>query len=216
MKILNSLVGLIVISAFSGCSGMHDLCDNYSSALHNDISALEAWCQWSWCYEDLDHPHDFAKGFKAGYRNILNGGNGCQPTMPPRDYWKPCFRNAEGHCRVNAWFEGFAHGAMAAEQDGVAGYGFIPLSPTARSNFARACQPPQEIDWSAKSVPPAPGVAPAYPGMTPPASPQTTPQPVLPQPGSVRPGGTNPMTPTRPYEEAPRTTGRISVGSIGR
>lgn len=208
MKFSKSLLGLALVVATSGCSGLYDCVEGHANTIHSELTAHEAWARWSWCYDQLDHPKDFASGFRAGYQDILNGGNGCQPTLPPRHYWKSCFRNAEGHCRVNAWFAGFAHGAIAAEQDGAAAYGFIPISPTAQANLATASQPPAEYDWSAQA-PPAPG--PAEMGLEP------TPLP----PDPTQPGVENPpVDPEGTYEQPVirkpvQTTGRATLENSG-
>lgn len=77
----------------------------------------------------------FCQGFRAGYENILAGGKGCQPTLPPRLYWKPCYQNPEGQCKIQSWFDGYSHGALAAQQDGYGNLQTIPMSSTARQNF---------------------------------------------------------------------------------
>lgn len=217
MKISKSLVGLMLLMAMSGCSGIQDSLNERCNILHNELTAMEAWARWSWCYNELTHPKDFAAGFRAGYQDILNGGAGCQPTLPPKEYWKPCYRNAEGNCRVNAWFEGFSHGVLAANKDGAASYGHIPLSPTAQGNWDTACQEPHEYDWSAAETPPAPlpsdaaDYAPVRPGEL----------PEIP----TTPNGTAPaVPPIRNYEEDAKpmidppvktTSGRISLPNLG-
>lgn len=182
---------------------------------------MEAWARWSWCYNDLTHPKDFAGGFRAGYLDVVNGGAGCQPTLPPKTYWKSCYRNPEGHCRINAWFEGFSHGAVAAEQDGANVYGHIPMSPTAQANFATATQPPPEYDWSATSAPPAPAPTTVNPG-TINYAPLPAAQPAAPV---TTPPTTTPDTPARDYEDdaapilekALETTGsgKVSLPNLG-
>jgi hypothetical protein len=125
----------MLMLATSGCSSFNDYVLKTETGMRNQILSQKAWSQWSWCYDDLDHPSDFSCGFKAGYRNILEGGSGCQPTLPPRQYWKPCYETPNGRGRINAWFDGFSHGALAAQQDGMGGIGILPISPTARQNL---------------------------------------------------------------------------------
>ena len=87
------------------------------------------------------HPvrrNHFARGFKAGYRNVLEGGSGCQPTLPPECYWKACYQTPAGRCKTYAWFDGFSHGALAAKQDGYGGLGEIPISPRVKENLRLA------------------------------------------------------------------------------
>jgi len=136
--LLSAVVGL------SGCASVFDGAISCEMSLRNKVLAHKAWGHWSWVYDDLDYPWHFAKGFKAGYRNILDGGNGCQPTLPPQHYWKPCYQTPEGHCKTHAWFDGFSHGALAAKQDGYGAMGEIPISPTARANIETARRKPAQ------------------------------------------------------------------------
>ncbi|MFN8709397.1 MAG: hypothetical protein ACK50J_22170 [Planctomyces sp.] len=122
----------------AGCAAMQACVIDCEVHGRNLILSQQAWGEWSWCYDNLQEPFHFAKGFKAGYRNILEGGKGCQPTLPPKCYWKPHYQSPAGRCKINAWFDGFAHGALAAQQDGYGSLNEIPISPTARMNFESA------------------------------------------------------------------------------
>ncbi|MEZ6130880.1 MAG: hypothetical protein R3C59_19595 [Planctomycetaceae bacterium] len=135
-----SLLLLGVFAGLNGCASMMDGMISCEMGIRNSVLAHKAWGHWSWCYDELDYPYHFGKGFRAGYRNILDGGNGCQPTLPPQCYWKPHYQTPEGHCMTHAWFDGFSHGALAAKQDGYGYLGEIPISPTAQANFERARQ----------------------------------------------------------------------------
>lgn len=134
MRSTGKWLALLFLSA-AGCSSISDGIIRTETDLRNQILAQKAWGEWSWCYDELNHPWDFAKGFKAGYRNILEGGSGCQPTLPPRAYWKPSYETTSGRGRINSWFDGYSHGALAAQQDGMGGMGVLPISPTARANL---------------------------------------------------------------------------------
>lgn len=130
----------------SGCTAMTDSVVSVEMGVRNRVLAQKAWGHWSWCYDTLDNPYDFACGFKAGYRDVLQGGSGCQPTLPPRCYWKPQHQTPAGRCKAHAWFDGFSHGALAAKQDGYGDMGQIPISPTAQANLDRARQPAVQND----------------------------------------------------------------------
>ena len=137
-----SLAGLsALLFTAVGCNSISDLCIEKEMECRDTILAHKAWAEWSWCYDELNHPHHFAKGFRAGYQNVLGGGKGCQPTLPPRLYWKPCYQTPEGQCQTQAWFDGFSHGALAAQQDGYGNLQTIPLSSQARQNFLTASMP---------------------------------------------------------------------------
>jgi len=162
-RITYSLLLLTITAAFTGCSSMSDCFTDWEIKCHNKIVAQKAWNEWSWCYDELDHPYDFAKGFKAGYLDILNGGKGCQPTLPDKCYWRPSYQGPDGLCIVNAWFNGFSHGALAARQDGYGNISTIPVSPTCRMNMQMACAPPATdvfpVAQPSTSLPAAPGEA---------------------------------------------------------
>ena len=188
---------ILLMTTLSGCSAIFDGVIEYEMELRNTILSQKAWGHWSWCYDDLDYPFHFAKGFKAGYRNILDGGNGCQPTLPPRCYWKPSHQTPEGHCKVHAWFDGFSHGVLAAKQDGYGAMGEIPISPTARQNLTLNRTPrPDNMYYATESgmepeavpgVPDGVGVMPGTEGIL---------EPTLPTTGE----NTGELTPVRPYE----------------
>ncbi|HIE99221.1 MAG TPA: hypothetical protein EYG03_22545 [Planctomycetes bacterium] len=136
---------LLLMAAMSGLTGCAAICDGIISMemdARNDVLALKAWGHWSRVYDDLDYPWHFSKGFKEGYVAVLNGGSGCQPTIPPQCYWKPCYQTLEGKNKIHAWFDGFSHGALAAKQDGYGDMGQIPISPTARANIEAARRRP--------------------------------------------------------------------------
>jgi hypothetical protein len=142
-KSLRTWVALL-LSCAAGCSALQDCVVDKEIAIRNHCLAQSAWGEWSWCYDDLNEPFHFACGFKAGYRNILEGGNGCQPTLPPKCYWKPKYQSPDGRCKINAWFDGYSHGALAAQQDGYGSLQEIPMSPTARMNLESRFAPPQQ------------------------------------------------------------------------
>lgn len=146
MKRITIATMLTMTIGLSGCASMSDGIISCEMGIRNHVLAQKAWGHWSWVYDSLDHPTHFACGFKAGYRDILAGGSGCQPTLPPKCYWKPQFQCPEGQCQIHAWFDGFSHGALAAKQDGYGDLGQIPISPTARANFERARQPAASND----------------------------------------------------------------------
>lgn len=70
----------------------------------------------------------FREGFIDGYHNVAQGGNGCQPAMPPRKFWSWKYQTAEGQCKVQAWYQGWSYGAKAAEEDGIGFYREIQVS----------------------------------------------------------------------------------------
>ncbi len=167
-KSIISLMSLLLLLSLTGCASISDRWHNPGTCVKNKCRAHHAWCKWCWCYDDVDHRHHFGKGFRAGYRDVLEGGKGCQPTLPPRCYWKSCYQTCEGREKVNAWFDGFSHGALAAQQDGVANWNQIPLSPTARMNLRMAGAPPQPTHWGTNGLPTPMAAPPPPPAGAPP------------------------------------------------
>ena len=129
-RMIHAALLLSVALSLTGCESI----TGCQRKMRNKCIAHKAWHEWSGCYDDLDYPHHFARGFRAGYIDILEGGKGCQPTMPPKCYWDHC-HSPNGLCQTNAWFDGFLHGVLAANQDGVGVFSSIPISPTARMNL---------------------------------------------------------------------------------
>ena len=161
-------MSLLTLAAvfLTGCASMHSSrSGGLVEGIKHKCEAQQAWNAWSWCYAELNHPFHFARGFKAAYRDVREGGKGCQPTLPPKCYWKSRYQSAEGRCKVNAWFEGYSHGALAAQQDGVGHWNEIPISPTARINLQMQNLQPASHGSGYSS--PSPGEAPALPSALP-------------------------------------------------
>ena len=126
---------LLFLVLLAGCAPVQDYLIGVETSVRNKISAHQAWHRWDDSYDESQLNRHFAIGFRAGYENVMNGGNGCQPTLPPRCYWKPHYQTPDGRCKVAAWFDGFSHGAFAAKKDGSGAYSEIPLSPVVMQNL---------------------------------------------------------------------------------
>ncbi|MCA9057050.1 MAG: hypothetical protein KDA85_01065 [Planctomycetaceae bacterium] len=185
----------LLLGTVAGCSSLQDHVVDVETGLRNRVLAQQAWNEWSWCYDDLDHPYHFAKGFKDGYRAVLAGGNGCQPTLPPRCYWKPQFQTPEGRCVTHAWFDGYSHGALAAQQDGYGNLNEIPISPTARANLISKRATPAAGLFPVSDSHTSPLHSPAAVGAGGGIVPAPAARPLLPE-ADVVPDG------PRPYDEA--------------
>jgi hypothetical protein len=143
-RLITATLLMAITSGLAGCAAICDGIISMEMDVRNDVLAQKAWGHWSWAYDNVDYPWHFAKGFKEGYVNVLEGGSGCQPTIPPQCYWKPCYQTLEGRSKIHGWFDGFSHGALAAKQDGYGDMGQIPISPTARANIEVARRPPAQ------------------------------------------------------------------------
>ena len=52
-------LAMLALSA-SGCSSFNDYVLRTETGVRNQILSQKAWSEWSWCYDDLDHPWDFS------------------------------------------------------------------------------------------------------------------------------------------------------------
>jgi hypothetical protein len=97
-------------------------CASFRDAVNEDVLYLkmcgEAERMWRDCRhvypEDQPYHKDFEKGFMDGYVAVAFGANGCPPTLPSKEYWKPRFKSPEGKARTATWYNGYAAGAYAA------------------------------------------------------------------------------------------------------
>ncbi|QDT17075.1 hypothetical protein [Alienimonas californiensis] len=74
-------------------------------------------------------PLDFKHGFKDGYVEVaLNGDDVCASPTPPSCYWGCGTGDACSRTELlNCYYDGWAHGAIAAAQDGVVGMNTVPV-----------------------------------------------------------------------------------------
>ncbi|QDV68886.1 hypothetical protein Poly24_25990 [Rosistilla carotiformis] len=125
-------------TAFAGLSNSLDYnecCDEFVLGYRNSAWSARAWHERKHCFQNEDYIYNFRDGFRQGYEDVANGGNGCTPAFPPRSYWSWKYQSPEGQQRVSAWFAGYPHGARAAEEHGLGNYGQIQMS----GQMAEAC-----------------------------------------------------------------------------
>ncbi len=108
---------------------------------------------------------DFAAGWKAGYENILRGGAGDPPLVPPKQYLNPASRREGEGQRVNAWHDGFITGAAAARDSGLDSYSHLPTGlPQSEamlgSPFYSAELPPPASPATSQALPTLPAPLP--------------------------------------------------------
>ena len=113
---------------FAGCTAFTGLNNSWQyngywnqtmMGQRNKSSASKAWHCRKHHFCNEKYMKEFSQGFKAGYMDIADGGTGCTPAFPPREYWGWKYQSCEGQARVAAWYSGFPHGARAAEEDGI-------------------------------------------------------------------------------------------------
>ena len=135
MRIQGFLIGILLLSCFSGCYEVRDGIDECAMKVRNKRRARAAWRRSKSVYDCIEYRDDFEDGFRDGYYDIASGGRGTPPTLPPRKYWNSRYQNQEGHMKMMAWFDGFDHGALAALEDGVAEWNRIVTNHASRNNW---------------------------------------------------------------------------------
>jgi hypothetical protein len=110
------IFSLALPAALAGCA--HDFgerLDDLAISKENRRYADRAWDAVEPIYENVPYEDDFEEGFQDGYVAMAETGVDTPPLLPPQNYWTARYRTAEGHRRARAWFDGFAHGSLAAE-----------------------------------------------------------------------------------------------------
>lgn len=130
------LIGLILTGMGTGCYELREGMNDWAMSTKSHFQARHAWHRLKPYYKDLPHCDDFKDGFLEGYCSVACGGTGCQPTLPPREYWSVWYQNPEGQQMQHAWFDGYSHGALAAQQDNVPVWNQIVISNQARTHLA--------------------------------------------------------------------------------
>lgn len=131
-------LSLCLLGSVVGCAQIKDYTDDTMIGIRDEYASHTAWKRWQDCYADVEYKSHFAEGFMDGYQSMMAGGNGCQPALPPRDYWQVCYQNPEGQEKIRQWFNGYSHGVLAASQDGVEGINQIMISPVLQQQLIPA------------------------------------------------------------------------------
>lgn len=103
----------------------------------NKSSASKAWHCRKQHFCNEKYMKEFSQGFKAGYMEVADGGTGCTPAFPPREYWGWKYQSCEGQARVAAWYSGYPHGARAAEEDGIGNWTQIQTSSAIQQQYSQ-------------------------------------------------------------------------------
>jgi hypothetical protein len=176
--------------ALSGCYSITDGINSRAMSLRDCCDAQRVWLAYRADYVDCAaYPHYFGEGFKAGYRAVAEGGQGCPPPLPPRKYWSVCYQNEAGKLKILNWYNGHAQGVLVAQQLGVQNRNKLV---TGADLYRRNCPVEIVIDPPPSSMPPLDGEMPQEmaPG-------ETLPQPAIPHLEAL------PEESTAPPAEAP-------------
>ena len=131
---------------FAGCTAFTGLNNSWQyngywnqtmMGQRNKSSASKAWhCRkHHFCKEK--YMKEFSQGFKAGYMDIADGGTGCTPAFPPREYWGWKYQSCEGQARVAAWYSGYPHGDRAADEEGIGHWTQIQTSSAIQHQYSQ-------------------------------------------------------------------------------
>lgn len=160
MKRMIALPGILLMTLASGCMyEMQDEITEMKIKCANHLSAKSAYYAMDTECLGLSCPHSFKEGFFKGYVDVANGGTGCVPAVPEirccNHMWMDFCTDNE---KMEAWYDGYEHGAMAAKADGMADY---------NRTVTRIPQPNQ-LDYSmpGMSRPDAPAAGPGPDGST--------------------------------------------------
>lgn len=120
-RLLQVVVLLILTTQFIGCSSCNrqiaaQALDKQLACLKDRVWAKRAYnLRYGNC--DRQFGDHFRNGFIDGYCKVCEGGDGYVPAVPPDCYWGYQYQSADGSKCVNAWFEGYPSGAVAARED---------------------------------------------------------------------------------------------------
>ncbi|MFO1066212.1 MAG: hypothetical protein U0892_20325 [Pirellulales bacterium] len=104
----------------------------------NHSYSAKSWHRHKHIYCNEPCLNDFCAGYRQAYEDVANGGNGCTPAFPPREYWGWQYQSAYGQKRVAAWFAGYPHGAKAAEEEGLGSWSQIQMSSGLQTEYVNA------------------------------------------------------------------------------
>lgn len=90
-----------------------------------------------------EYSEHFQNGFRAGYRDTSNGGDGYVPALPPESYRAAEYQSADGAKCVNSWFEGYPAGVAAAKKDKSGTYHDILISRMINSAVSQSKTKPE-------------------------------------------------------------------------
>ncbi len=201
-------IWVVLVTLASGCSHFQEAQNRYLTKRQAARAYKTA--------PDVPHKGRMAKhfqrGWKAGYYDVAQGGQGEPPLMPPQTYWSFKYQNAQGAHEIATWYEGFQQGAIAAHHNGVHQFTTIPTSPF-EPHECYDCQVPAEEVIPASEIissPLASSTQPVSPVVQPVsatapllATPPVPVKPAIETPAVNQPTGSLPSAPPTPEGVSP-------------
>lgn len=157
---LRSAAAALALGLLTGCAQLYDPVDEAILHVRSCVQSRISWHRHRSQFKHVGYPHHFAKGFRAGYESICQGGDGCPPTLPPREYWCSFYQDDVGRAQSVEWFNGFAEGALAAQMDGRDRNAEIV---TAHEATGRSCRPETVYHFDPQQSTPYSGEQPTPP-----------------------------------------------------
>jgi hypothetical protein len=96
--------------SLSGCTALSDC----KYELGQKVRTGQAWHEFDGCNEQC-FTVDYRDGWKKGYYDVLTGGDGRPPVVPPKKYWKPPVFTEHDPSRQDDWYTGYQDGAACAK-----------------------------------------------------------------------------------------------------
>ena len=138
-----AFAAVLTAAAFpSGCMSLRRLHYRESQSMRT----RSAWCDYDARF-DCIFSKDFKAGWLVGYYDVVTGGTGIPPIVPPKKYWRPAQVIDKCDAGRLEWYRGFQAGAECA--------GYVPDSHDIKLWMPPACElacPPAEL-----MVPPTSG-----------------------------------------------------------
>lgn len=96
--------------SLSGCTALSDC----KYEMGQKIRTSQAWHEFDGCNQQC-FTCDYREGWKKGYYDVLTGGDGRPPVVPPKKYWKPPVFTQHDPSRQDEWYTGYQDGASCAK-----------------------------------------------------------------------------------------------------
>ena len=197
--------------SLSGCTALSDCKYEFGQKYRTS----QAWHEFDGCNEQC-FTCDYRDGWKRGYYDVLTGGEGQPPLVPPKKYWKPPVFTKHDPSLQNEWYTGYQDGASCAKSQPDFHYvpTFLPHSPGTTVHAAQSMPAYIPFDYAqpqSESFEPAPGSSdrvsenPAAAGE---AESSGSPGPVVPPTD----GAEKPMPPSEGYEKDPEPSSTATPG----
>jgi hypothetical protein len=184
------VAALALAASITGCTAVSDC----KYEVGQKIRTSQAWHEFDGCNDEC-FTSDYRNGWKAGFYNVITGGDGRPPVIPPKKYWKPPVFVEHDPSRKDDWYAGFQDGACCGKSQ--PDHHFLPtFLPDAHVAHEVHSHPHHDAQFLQGETIGEPYMAPES-EMPSQSGPMTTPE----SPGAVQPE-TAPGSPAEPPKSA--------------